>query len=252
MKNLIAISAKKRCGKDTAALIIIDALGSRAQGYPNAVSYALAKPIKEALMHGLNSCHQPVIINGERVFRPWTMDDLNGLSEVDREANLLLDGNDAEVILKSSWRWVEAQKPELKKYRLSAYRLIEDFSYGDAPEIWSVRTLMQTFGTDVGVNSDKIIWMRFLADVYIEAIRDNITLIVTDCRQDHEMDIMRRMGALVMHIDRPGYSDVVIDNHVTEKGLEREPDDLVLVNDDTLESFTHKVLTSVGIKNAKR
>lgn len=249
MKNLIAISAKKRCGKDTAAIMIIDAMGSRAPGYPVAVSYALAKPIKEALMHGLNSCHQPVIIKGERVFRRWTMDDMNGLSDLDREEDLLMDCNDAHVILKSAWSYIELRKPELKKFHTQAWNLIEDFTMCDTPHmVWSVRTLMQTFGTDVGVNTDKIIWMRFLADVYIEAIRDNITLIVTDCRQDHEMEIMRRMGALVMHIDRPGYSDVVIDNHVTEKGLNREPGDIILSNDDTLESFKQKVLTSVGIK----
>lgn len=248
MKNLIAISAKKRCGKDTAAIMIIDGMGTN-YGEPNAVSYALAKPIKEALMRGLNSCHQPVIVNGERIFRRWTMDDMNGLSDVDREEDLLMDCNDAHVILKSAWSYTELRKPELKKFHTQAWNLIEDITSSDFKDsLWSVRTLMQTFGTDVGVNADKIIWMRFLADVYIEAIRDNITLIVTDCRQDHEMDIMRRMGALVMHIDRPGHSDVDVDTHITEKGLNREPDDIVISNDDTLESFKHKVLTAVGIK----
>lgn len=237
--NLIAISARKRCGKDTAAQFIINKLAGK--------SYMLADPIKRALAYALRSHGINVeTVEGKIDFsRFYGFDDINGTTDVDREQVIQqIDSQDAETIFLSAWSWVRERMPKYNDpiYTGSAINAIRELVYNQEPgKVWSIRRLMQGFGTDIGVRVDTQIWMRFMMDVYLDAINDNICLVVTDCRQDHEMNVMRKLGATVIHIDRPGFSDVVSDTHQTEKGLTRHLGDVIINNSSTLEEFELKI-----------
>lgn len=237
---IVAISAKKRCGKDSAAQFILE------QHPDNFKSYALADPIKRALCYGLAVSGVNVVTNGLRdVDRYYTMDDLNGITDVDREEKLVVGNFMAEHVFDAAWQYIVQRKPELRKYneavKIEIDKLVNDDSMNNE---WSIRRLMQAFGTDIGVNVDKIIWIRFMLDVYIEALRDNIVLIITDCRQPFEMDMLRKISedTCVIHIVRKGFSDTVTDAHSTEQGLPIMFDDIVISNNGTLEEFKEKIL----------
>lgn len=234
--NLVAISAKKRCGKDTAAQFIIEQLGNDI-----AKSYALADPIKRALYFGLLKTTTINHVTGKL----YTYPELNGENGFDREMNMLISDSIVIQILKEAWNYTCDRNSSVKKLKMNGVLRIHEFVHKNPNQPWSIRRLMQTFGTDIGVHVDKVIWMRFMSEVYIEAIRDNITLIITDCRQDHEMDMMRSMGAKVIHIDRPGYSDTSSDCHITEKGLNRNINDIVIVNDSSLGKFKNDILNAI-------
>lgn len=233
--SIIAISGKKRCGKDTMADFMVD-------NYPSKFRrYALAEPIKHALLYGLGEANVMVDLEG----RHYDFADINGESDVDREAKGIMDNEKAFEVLHQAWNYIVNNKPELEQFSSEIFEKIDEFYLNPEMETeWSIRRLMQTFGTDICVAVDEIIWIRFLSDVYIQTIYDKINLIVTDCRQPMEMEMMRKLDKdiFVIHIFRKGFSDTIIDTHSTERGLPIELDDLVITNNGTLDEFNRKVL----------
>lgn len=190
---LIALSARKRHGKDTTADYICKQYGC--------VKYALASPFKDGLASYLS--------------KYITRENIEGSDGFDREEHLNIPGDAV----------VQAYKNILRDhgYFASEYNIEWD-TYLNT-HWWSIRKLMTTIGTDIGVNQvDKLIWMHPL----IQVLSENENVVVSDCRQEHEMVLMRKFGAIVMHIINPHITDT--DTHITERGLAIIDGDKVIQN----------------------
>lgn len=194
--SIIAISAKKRHGKDTVANIISDNF--------DFAKYALATPFKEGMMKHFD----------------FTYEQMNGIG-FDREKDLNLD----------------------KEYIITKFIcILKDLNYTPEDiaavdwdvvrelETTSIRRLMQCIGTDIGCNQvNKFIWMYPMFDMYSELQKRGLGIIISDCRQDHEMAWMRENGAAVIHVHNPNIIDS--DDHATEAGLPFHIGDHTIIND---------------------
>ena len=204
--NIITLSAKARCGKDTAAQYLLDNL-------ENSTSYALAACFKESIaMH----------------FSEYlTRDDVFGYG-VDRNSYIIyIDRSDFIDMVE---------------------RVFEDFGYHledidwtvvDDNNGWTIRRIMQTIGTDIGVNQiDTNIWLKEFekAMFSLEEVYD--TVVMVDCRQTHEIEFVRERGGSVIHILR---DTGLTDDHITEQGLPIENGDFVIENNGSLDEFYQKL-----------
>jgi len=191
---MIAISARKRHGKDTVADYICASRGM--------VKYALASPFKRAIV----ACSDY-----------WITEEMIDGINYDREQEFFFNGDHV----------VEMFKSILREFGYHAAVYSVDWRPIRAKSNWSVRSLMQTIGTDIGCNQvDKLIWMHPLAKK-IWCGQDN--LVISDCRQEHEMTLMRQFGATVIHVINPLIRDT--DTHITEAGLAVEAGDTIIYNE---------------------
>lgn len=206
--NIITLSAKARCGKDTAASHILDKL-------PNSVSYALAACFKESI-----ATHFADIL---------TRDDVFGFG-VDRNSYLLyIERND----------FIERVERIYEDFGYRTDDLGVDWSVIDDNNGWTIRRIMQVVGTDIGVNQiDTNIWLKEFekAMFSLEQIYD--TVVMVDCRQTHEIEFVRERGGSVIHILR---DTGLTDDHITEQGLPIDDEDFVVENNGTLQEFFDKL-----------
>lgn len=215
--NIITLSAKARCGKDTAAHYILNKV-------PNSTSYALAAAFKESIAK-----HFTEYMSRDDVFG-------NGV-----------DRNNFIIYIESS---------DLEQ---GIYNVFADFGYDlDKYDIdftrfdfngWTIRNLMQVIGTDIGVNKiDTNIWLKVFETELFNLARIYDTVVVTDCRQVHEIEYLRGLGSTVIHIKR---HTGLTDSHITERGLEPIPGEFVVDNNGTLDELfanLNDVLQTVGIE----
>lgn len=215
---IIALSAKKRCGKDTVGDMLQE------KGFQK---YALAHPIKNFLLLAMREdIRLPLFVQN------FNMDDFNGFG-YDREEFLPISNSDVFRIMRSAWMLVcDDQGID---YTYAHTGIISEAVLGNM-KAWSIRRLMQTFGTDIGCAINKRIWMKYLENV----LPNHKNIVVTDCRQDHEMREMRELGAKVVHILRETNS-IEIDTHSTELGLPITDGDHVIKNDGTLDDLKNSV-----------
>lgn len=189
---MIAISAKKRHGKDTVADYIC-----ASRGY---TKYALASPFKNSIVEFSYGIITDDMIQG------------NGY---DREQKFFFNGDHVAEMYKSILCHFG--------YHASIYTV--NWEPIRSKNEWSVRELMQTIGTDIGCDQvDRLIWMHPLAKM----VHNTTKIVVSDCRQEHEMELMRKFGATVIHVINPYIENS--DTHITERGLEIQPDDYVISN----------------------
>lgn len=223
---IIALSAKKRCGKDTVGDLL------EKEGFHK---YALAEPIKTFLYRAIRDDNRlPMFV------QYFNMDDFNGLG-YDREEYLPISNSDVFRIMRSAWMLVcDDQQID---YTYAHTGIISEAVLGNK-KAWSIRRLMQTFGTDIGCAINKRIWLQYLENFLLN--HENV--VVTDCRQDHEMSEMRELGAVVAHIIR--HTDSV-DTHSTEAGLPIRSGDYVIDNTGTLEDLHESVNNFVKTLNPK-
>lgn len=237
---IYAISGLKRTGKDTVARFVHELTGAK--------HYALAKPIKHSLYVSL--------VN----MRNITWEDMNGDTDYDREQDLMLTTPELRSILRRAIN-ENHNKLNFEQWELTKMFSIIDslrshdrmtfvdcFKYGfmrmlgrtDAmKEIesrykWSVRRLMQCLGTDIVVKVRRDYWLEFMDT---EMFDDDF--IISDIRQDHEMDYFRKKSAKIIFVVRDGV--VGNDSHITERGLEPELGDFIIKNDGTLQDLHDKV-----------
>jgi len=190
---MIAISAKKRHGKDTVADYICASRGM--------VKYALASPFKKAIV----ACSDY-----------WITEEMIDGINYDREQEFFFNGDHV----------VEMFKSILREFGYHAAVYSVDWRPIRAKSMWSVRSLMQTIGTDIGCNQvDTLIWMHPLAKKIYQGQHN---LVISDCRQEHEMTLMRQLGAKVIHVVNPHIKDT--DTHSTEAGLAVEDFDIIIHN----------------------
>lgn len=204
--NIITLSAKARCGKDTAASYILDQL-------PNSVSYALAACFKESIATHFSEY--------------LTRDDVFGYG-VDRNSYMIyIDRDD----------FIERVERILDDFGYRPDGI--DWSVIDDNNGWTIRRIMQTVGTDIAVNQiDTNVWLKEFEKALFSLEEIHDTVVMVDCRQTHEIEFVRERGGTVIHILR---DTGLHDEHITEQGLPVEDGDFVIENNGTLDEFYQKL-----------
>lgn len=101
-----------------------------------------------------------------------------------------------------------------------------------------VRELLQRLGTEAGrENIDNNIWVG-LGEDKIEAAFPN-SVVVTDCRFQNELALIKRRKGTLVWIDRPGVAPA--NAHASEHSVSRSDCDVVLDNDGSIEDLAIKV-----------
>ena len=97
----------------------------------------------------------------------------------------------------------------------------------------SPRRLMQTLGTE---------WGREMVhpDIWVSLARQRLLdrgpgMIIPDVRFDNEAKWVRKVGGLIIHLERPGVEEV--EQHSSEDGVSVEMSDLTIKNDGTLDQL---------------
>lgn len=232
MKNkfIVALAAKKRCGKDTVAGYLREDHGFK--------SIALAGPIKEVLYAGVMDgfCKKNL-----------TWEDINGETKFDRDSEVVFTHEQfvriSMLALNSFEEYHNFRNP------VEIMHLIDDtmvsHEIGKNPGDFTVRRLMQFIGTDLMCNRiDKMIWVHECWAAIKSSNHEN--WVITDCRQQHELSWMRQSGVKVIGITRPGLSDDTSDTHSTERGLRLIPNlDPVIINNGSLEELRTKTANCI-------
>lgn len=228
---MVALAAKKRRGKDTVAQFMQEDHGFTA--------FALADPIRECVLTGIqNSGSAPAI----------TWSDLIGEGRYDRE-------NDQAFSLS---QFIEVAAHGLKALADEGFdkthhyhdfdkarNLVRDtvFNFDLQARDCTIRRMLQFMGTDIVC--DQINRMAWLEKTW-QAVRKSRAsrVVITDCRQDHELLWMRQQGVIVVGIERPeaDKNESLEDDHVTEKGLRliRGVDPIILNNEAGLDRLREK------------
>lgn len=234
--KLICIVGQKRSGKDEFANIFKQTVGCE-----NITEYALANPIKDVLdsqyekteMHR----HSGVILTRSNWdgFCEQDVNISNELWHFDREAPLMISNANASTLILKAIIDLQCNTNSLKgKYSEDEIkRLIMEND-----QFWSLRKLMQVFGTDIVVNMiDKQYWNRLFLDKFVDC--ETNYFLLKDIRQGHEIDLMRKLGATIIHVVRDNQSKS--DDHITEKKVEIKPGELVVYNDGSLSEYHEKI-----------
>lgn len=204
---MIVLSGKKRSGKDTVAKFMREC---------GLETYALADPIKAALLYAFNKN------------KPYSMtnDMLYGI-DYDRETILDFDNNAIRSILFDSVMFtldeVNTDKLEKIKYIEKIVPFIREIN---GP--FSVRKFMQVFGTDIMCNLvSNQHWLK------LSEMKAPFDAIITDVRQPWEEEYFRNKNADFVFVvgKYEGYKESD-DTHITELGLTPKENDHILVNKD--------------------
>lgn len=103
----------------------------------------------------------------------------------------------------------------------------------------SPRKLMQTIGTEWGRSIHPDLWVLALIRSIDEAIKlsaqhlpsrfwgSRADFVIPDVRFENEAKAIRDRGGVIIHVHRSGLPD---DAHVSERGIEQLPDDIVVGN----------------------
>lgn len=218
--KLIALVGKKRVGKDTCANFIKE----QEEG---SIIYQLAEPIKHLL-------HK----NRPKSMQWLTYNDFDGLG-IDREMVLPISHQKiAEWLLRCVFD-INNHQPYNDDLMISIVDVIKEKSE-EVDHKWSIRLLLTTLGTDIVVNKiDKMFWCGLFLRKYIDNKHKKGYFIVPDIRQDVEIELVRGMGAKIIHL----YRDTgLTSNHITERGLLTKSGEYTIINNGTLEEFKHSIL----------
>lgn len=96
------------------------------------------------------------------------------------------------------------------------------------PEFLTVRELMQIFATEICREKIPGLWYQFLP------YERHLRLVVSDIRFENEARYIKKRGAVLIHVIRPGVSG---GQHPSEAGIPAELIDHELLNDGTVEAF---------------
>lgn len=221
----ICIVGRKRSGKDTAANYL-NKLGA-------STIEALASPIKDLIYDSwiINELDK---VSGLEMTRGH-LDGFADGGDYDRESFIAVSNSDVFDLMQYCL--------SLANVSISETVLKTLIMENDKP--WSLRRLMQLLGTDlIGTHGNEYFWVQKLIQRTITPHTAYMTTIISDVRLQYELDIFRRLGALIIFVERDTEST---DSHITEQGLLPSPGDTVIVNNGTLEEF-YEQLKLVGTK----
>lgn len=214
---IYAICGKKRTGKDTAAEIVLNSSS-------NVESLALADEIKRLLRNGMGSSSDNQYLR--------ELSKTNPFYSGDREAPLLMSNEDACAIFLRGMSILTKLGYFLDCGEETAYDLCRKNK-----KPWTIRRLMQVFGTDIVCSNNDSVWTDIVLKKILKSKKDNF--IITDVRQPHEYKYLSKFGVKFVFLERETGED---DSHSTESGLIPQPNDIIIVNNGTLEEFSSKVL----------
>lgn len=98
------------------------------------------------------------------------------------------------------------------------------------------RQILQQFGTEAMRDTfGRHFWVRRWMMDYSK-LRTVSSVVVSDVREEHEAEVMRELGGLIVHLrrDSAGLGGVE-GNHSSEAGIKVEERDIVIHNNDTLQ-----------------
>lgn len=211
---LIGISAKKQCGKDTVCTIIeaIDV-------------YYNTRFIPSTSLHEfVNQCLFEGRLNSLSIFRniitTWNRE---SFAKRLRSCLYIITGDDR----------IFASDDETK----NSLSTIKDAK----GNYYTIRQLLQKFGTEVGRNISPNLWVDALMNDYIKAKSGGYgdDWIVTDVRFENEAEAIRENGGILIRLNRnTGFND----QHSSETALDNYKNfDLVIDNNGTLDELIDKV-----------
>lgn len=126
-----------------------------------------------------------------------------------------------------------------KDYRLA--QAVDSYGWDRAKVMYDeVRQLLQRMGTDVG---RKLIDDNIWVNITLSNLDKNGKYVVTDCRFPNEALAIKKMGGLVIRINRMGIGPV--NNHASETSLDDFPFDIYVDNNydvDHLHSMMRSLL----------
>lgn len=225
---IFVLCGKKRTGKDSVAEIL------KETGQFD--SYAFADHLKSFLEQaGLESGVSAFInFRDDRVF--W---------EGDREKPLLASNAEVMKLFDSAISFMvrEGHIDELTAHRHAASNEIPYKIYNNT-EFWTIRRLMQLFGTDIVCNTiGDNFWVKLTMDTILSNPENHHEhVLITDCRQPHEYKYMKRLGAKFIFLER---NTGIEDDHSTEKGLIPSEDDIIIDNNGTLDELKSNILNLI-------
>ncbi|ALY07106.1 deoxynucleoside monophosphate kinase [Vibrio phage vB_VmeM-32] len=212
--DIICVCGKKRTGKDTIANYL------KAKGYQ---SIALAELIKESL---INTDLKNII----------SMDDINGLTEFDREAPLIHCRDYLSKVLIDAVLYVDSiyRFKSLTQMINQIRNVIDTY---DVQKGVSIRNLMTAFGTDVVTSIDPYYWSEYT--LMRVCLSEHSKWIISDVRLSDEVWYWNNAKSALDASVRFLYvyrNTGLTDNHITERGLEPQYDfghDNVIINNDS-------------------
>lgn len=213
---IYCICGKKRTGKDTVAQFVLD-------DYQNVEAIALADEIKSILRRGMS-------LSGDRYLRELSK--TNPFYSGDREAPLLMSNEGARILFANGIESLTKRGYGLGNADIVAYEICQTNK-----QPWTIRRLMQVFGTDIVCNENDYVWTDIVLKKMLKSDKDNF--IITDVRQKHEYKYLSKFGAKFVFIERETGED---DSHSTEKGLKPQPNDIIILNNGTLSELKADVL----------
>ena len=239
--KFICIVGKKRSGKDTIADFILSEKGGVKCSLADTFKHVLNQAYKKLELSNHSGTYLSIdhfygFVNTERTI------------EYDRESQLHLSQKNVIDLFHSA---VEILKSEYGLKYVNDNPLSETFK--TIPQVvskkkdqkWCLRTLMQTFGTDIIVDIyDKQFWNKKMLDMYMDNLDNDGYFIVPDIRQEHEIKLMRNLNAEIIFTERPDINNDT-DSHISEKGLIPFSNETVIINDGTLTDLKTKVLEAL-------
>ena len=112
----------------------------------------------------------------------------------------------------------------------------------EQPLAWldrSPRQLMQSMGTEWARNTvHPDVWVKLAEqnlDYMTKALGAVLGFVVSDVRFENEAELIRRRGGTIVHISRADAQ--AVNPHVSEAGVAGNKDDLLMLNNGTVEEF---------------
>ena len=180
--NIIGLCAKKRSGKDTLAIHMIEKYGY--------IRYAFADPLK-------NACREIFLLNDEQI-----------------------DGSLKETI---DERWGITPRTMFQKVGTEMFR----------------DKLTEVF-PDMSLIANNL-WVYRFKKWYENEIKKNpeLKVVITDCRFQNEVDIIKEMGGIIIKIERDNNN--LNDTHSSEKNIDNIKSDYTIKNNSTIKEYYDKM-----------
>lgn len=213
---IYGICGKKRTGKDTVAMMV-------AHNFTGVEVIALADEIKAILKRSMEH-HENTQLRALAAKNPFY--------EGDREAPLVMSNNDAYTLFSSGIKKLKSRGFFMDSADIIAYEICEANT-----QPWTIRRLMQVFGTDIVCKVDPSIWTSITLQKILKSYADHF--IITDVRQPHEYKYLSKFGTRFVFLER---ETGVEDNHSTEQGLTPGLNDYTILNNGTVDDLKRNVL----------
>lgn len=131
--------------------------------------------------------------------------------------------------------YAEAAPGHVTQFRLSG--VVEKFGWERAKTFPEVRRFLQEYGQTVR-EMDQEFWVKPVVDQMMSGFHLNMPCVVSDVRYRNEVTAMRRAGALIVRVERPG-AGLTGDagTHASETELDDVEPDVTLYNGGDLDDL---------------